>query len=59
MLTHASCIDRSLGAEEMKDWVGLRLDGKRLEDLALGMSKAIQTGARNKQTGQIQQVNGH
>ena len=49
---------RSLGASEMEDWVGLRLEGDALEKLALGMTKAIQTGARNRVTGQILQVNG-
>ena len=47
---------RKLGAAEMENWVGLRLEGKKLEELAMGMSKVIQTGARDKQTGQILQV---
>lgn len=49
---------RSLGATEMEDWVQLRVEGEALQKLALGMSKAIQTGQRNKITGQVQQANG-
>lgn len=49
---------RSLGAVEMEEWVGCRLEGDKLEKLALGMTKALQTGARNKVTGQVLQVNG-
>jgi len=49
---------RALGAKEMHDWVGLRLEGEDLSNLAFGMSKAIQTGARDKSTGQVLQANG-
>jgi hypothetical protein len=35
----------SLGAEQMTDWVSLRVDGKELEDLAMGKSKGLQKGA--------------
>lgn len=49
---------RSLGATEMVDWVQLRMEGDALEKLALGMCKAIQTGQRNRMTGQVQQANG-
>lgn len=33
---------RGLGAEEMKDWVGLRVDGEALENLARGKVKAME-----------------
>ncbi|KAK5676233.1 FR47-like protein [Elasticomyces elasticus] len=31
----------SLGAKQMQDWVGLRLEGKALEDVAAGRKKAV------------------
>ncbi|KAK5174908.1 FR47-like protein [Saxophila tyrrhenica] len=48
---------RSLGAKEMEDWVQLRVDGSRLEKLALGKTEAIQTGRRDERTGQVLQFN--
>ncbi len=48
---------RSLGAVEMEDWVQLRVDGPRLEHLALGKNPAIQTGRRDPRTGQVQAFN--
>lgn len=44
---------RSLGAVEMGDWTQLRVDGKALEYLAHGRTAALQTGNRNRQTGQV------
>ena len=44
----------SLGAKEMEDWVQLRVEGKDLENLALGKTEAIQTGKRNVVTGQVE-----
>ena len=38
---------RSLGAKEMNDWVGLRVDGEALEKLAMGELEAIQRGEIN------------
>ena len=49
---------RSLGAREMEGWVGLRLEGDAVEKLALGMTRVVQTGNRDKITGQLLQVNG-
>lgn len=48
---------RAIGAEEMQSWVQLRLEGDALEKLALGMTKAMQTGNRDRQTGQLLQKN--
>jgi len=33
----------SLGAKQMTDWVSLRVDGKALEDLAMGRTPALKT----------------
>ncbi|KAK4544487.1 hypothetical protein LTR36_004058 [Oleoguttula mirabilis] len=33
----------SLGAKQMTDWVSLRVDGKELEDLAMGRTKALKS----------------
>ena len=48
---------KTLGAKEMEDWVQLRVDGGRLERLALGKTEAIQTGKRDEYTGQVLQFN--
>lgn len=34
----------SLGAKQMNDWVSLRVDGKELEDLAMGKTAALRRG---------------
>ncbi|KAI7227306.1 hypothetical protein D0868_04777 [Hortaea werneckii] len=34
----------SLGAKRQEDWVGLRVDGRDLEDLALGRTKVLRDG---------------
>ncbi|KAI7689285.1 hypothetical protein KC353_g19685 [Hortaea werneckii] len=34
----------SLGAKRQEDWVGLRVDGRELEDLALGRTKVLRDG---------------
>ncbi|KAI6853557.1 hypothetical protein KC338_g8625 [Hortaea werneckii] len=34
----------SLGAKRQEDWVGLRVDGQDLEDLALGRTKVLRDG---------------
>ena len=46
----------SLGAKQMDDWVQLRVDGRDLNNLALGKTEAIQTGSRNEYTGQVLQA---
>lgn len=33
----------SLGAKQMTDWVSLRVDGKELEDLAMGRTRALKS----------------
>lgn len=34
----------SLGAKRQEDWIGLRVDGRELEDLALGRTKVLRDG---------------
>lgn len=38
----------SLGAKQMQDWVSLRVDGKQLEDLAMGKTEAVKVDTQKQ-----------